>query len=807
MRSTHRPTAVLVAALVAALVSTGDVWAQAAPAASDEAADEAGSATEGAGEAEGVEEGAGDGIEPEGEIEVEAYEAGAPEPSPQGIEEIVVTAEKRTSVVQDTPIAITALTGGQLDQAGVGQIQDLAFQVPNLHYGVEFGLARVTIRGVSTALGSDASTSFHIDGIYQNNPALPASLTFFDIDRVEVLRGPQGTLYGRNATGGNINILSMPPSNEFEMFGDLELGTYDLKLGRAGLNLPVIEDKLAMRLSSYFEFRDGYQRNLLYPDRSVDRDDADAYAFRYQVRTTPTDTIDTTLRFNYAKLGGAGPATKLEGDFDRTFRFLQDAIDDLMLPETVLPPVYRNALPNPEDPRKINLNTIGSLDGEAWSTNGEFNWDFPEREMHFKLLGSFARSTRDSFADGDNSDIDLIDANLASGFDEWVAEANLVSTSDGPWEWTAGLFYYGTQGTFDVDAQARIEVVTFLPRVDIDYMQEYTFEEHGAAVFGQLRRTFGERWRVDAGLRYSHDWKQRSLFATEFQIPLNAVTSIPVFPEVFEDKSDDWGRFSGSLGVEYQLFDEQLLYGKFSTGYKSGTIGLPLIGVNDVTFPDNTEPEDIFAWELGAKTDWFDRRLRANLAGFFYLYNNLQVSQIVDAGVFIENASNARTLGLELEVTAVLFDHLLLVGNLGILDAKFTDYDCTPPEDPTTTIDCSGNNLIRAPRFSGTISAQYDLDMGRFGSLVPRIQVFASDEVFFRPFNEPEDRNGPYALLDLRLSWYSEDGRISVESYVDNVLDEDVITTKTVGSPLANSPVTTSFDRPRTAGVRIGLRW
>lgn len=179
---------------------------------------------------------------------------------PERIEEIVVTSSKRQADVQDTAIAISAFTGSQLDAAGVGQLQDLAFQVPNLHYGVEFGLARITIRGVSTALGADASTAFHVDGVYQNDPGLPATLTFFDVARVEVLRGPQGTLYGRNATGGAINAVSNPPSDELELFGDVQVGTYEQRLGRFALNVPVVEDRVATRLSGFFELRDGAAR-------------------------------------------------------------------------------------------------------------------------------------------------------------------------------------------------------------------------------------------------------------------------------------------------------------------------------------------------------------------------------------------------------------------------------------------------------------------------------------------------------------------------------------------------------------------
>lgn len=405
-----------------------------------------------------------------------------------------------------------------------------------------------------------------------------------------------------------------------------------------------------------------------------------------------------------------------------------------------------------------------------------------------------------------------------------MAEAGVASAGAGPWEWLAGVFYLGTQGDFDVSADARTGLVRRdAPRIRLD--QTFVFEEHGAAVYGHLARRFGDRFQVDAGLRYSHDGKTRGLRSDEVLLPLpRPLLDVRVLVPIDEIDSDDWGRISGTLGVEARLSDEHLLYGKFSTGYKSGTVATTLVNVGtdlrdievegDVAVlgtafrPANTRPEDILAWEIGAKTDWLDRRLRANLAAFLYLYDDLQVSQLVGASVFLENAAEARTVGAELELTALVSDQLLLTGSFAYLDARFTDFDgCRGAEDPTVAFDCTGNRMLRAPRLSGTTSAQVELDLGRLGSLVPRIQIHASDEVFLRALNLEGDRQEPYWLLDLRLSWLAVDGWLRVESFVHNVLDEDVVTTRIVGTALQGAPITASFDRPRTAGVRIGMRW
>jgi iron complex outermembrane receptor protein len=180
-----------------------------------------------------------------------------------GIETITVTVQKRSQTLQEVPAAATAISGRQLDAAGIMQLQDIQSFVPSMHFGQERGEAKITIRGVSNAQGTDQSTAVHVDGIYQNRARSITGLTFFDVERVEVLRGPQGTLYGRNATGGAMNIISAPPSPNFEAFGDFQYGDYHQKLFRGVLNVPVVEDLASLRVSGFRS-----RRRRRRPDRS-----------------------------------------------------------------------------------------------------------------------------------------------------------------------------------------------------------------------------------------------------------------------------------------------------------------------------------------------------------------------------------------------------------------------------------------------------------------------------------------------------------------------------------------------------------
>ena len=223
--------------------------------------------------------------------------------------------------------------------------------------------------------------------------------------------------------------------------------------------------------------------------------------------------------------------------------------------------------------------------------------------------------------------------------------------------------------------------------------------------------------------------------------------------------------------------------------------------------PPNAEPENIYALEAGLKNKLLDNRLLLNGTAFIYWYHDLQVSQLFEAQNFVENAANARIFGIELESTWLPLDALTLQAQFSFLDTIYTDYDdCIDAKDLSEQ-DCTGNELSRAPQFLGSFTATYEFDLGRFGSVTPFAQVYASDEVFFRPTNEPADAQDAYYLLNFRLMWRSEDHRLGLDLFIDNAVDKDVATTKIVGSSLLGAPLIDAYDRPRTIGMRASIAW
>jgi iron complex outermembrane receptor protein len=759
-----------------------------------------------------------------GESEVAA--ANADDDPHAGIETITVTAQKRSQTLQEVPAAVSAISGQQLDAAGITQVQDIQTLVPNMHFGQERGEAKITIRGVSNAQGTDQAAAVHFDGIYQNRARSITALTFFDIQRVEVLRGPQGTLYGRNATGGAMNIISTPPSPEFEAFGDVQFGNYHQKMIRGALNAPILEDLAALRVSGFWENRNGYQQNLAFEGSDEDADDADDFGIRTQLRLTPGDSLDTTFRFNYAQRGGVGYALKRDGPLPKEV--------DLFSP-IVGQPIYAGATANPDNERHVYLDTKGRIDNELINWNADIQWQMPEMpffgDTKLRVLGSFTDFDDSSVNDQDYSDRPLAVANQSWKGDEWVGEIDWSSDYGGDGGWLLGIFHLGTTTDNDIDAPSTIPLTPpGEPAFDVPVPFSQDFESSAYSLAGFVNGWYRitDKLRIEAGVRYSHDWKKSDLESPIIFLVLGDVTTPGVLFEAIDDpRSDDWGEPTGSISLDYQITDEALLYGRFATGYKAGTLNNDIAPIGgklgdpgckkDTDTDDQTcdgifspaiaEPENLYALEAGLKNTLFENRFLLNGTAFIYRYTDLQVSQLLQVQYYVENAATARIFGIELESTWRPIEPLTLQTQFSYLDTTYTDYEnCTDAKDLSEQ-DCTGNELSRAPRFSGNVIATYEIDLERFGSVTPLAQVYASDEIFFRPTNEAADTQDAYYLLNFSLMWQSEDDHLGLDLFIDNALDKDVATTKIVGSSLLGSPLLDAYDRPRTVGARLNLAW
>jgi len=730
------------------------------------------------------------------------------------IEEIIVTAEKRETLVQDTPVAISAFSGVELDRSGVENIEDLAFTVPNFHYGRTLGGpvgggGGITIRGVSSA-GGDRATAFHADGVYQNAPGTLEGLTFFDIQRVEVLRGPQGTLYGRNATGGSINVISNPPTDELEGAADFQYGSYDQIRTRGFLNAPFIGERVLTRFSFFQEDRDGYQRNLETSSRRNDADDAREFGFRQQVRFLVSDDAELTVRGSYGRRGGVGPSTKVIGDYPSEIYLDPD-----------LPPLdlydLNGAKPNPSNSRKVRYDFIADRREVPWTVNGTFDWslyDLPVLgDTKVTVIASHTQRKEHQSTDGDFADIPLLVVDYDDHTREYVGEARLASNGDGDLEWVVGVFYLNSKEDLTVNGRS-FPFSSNPPQpgaLELTTSQLTDRDAWSTAVFGQASYTLWDDWRFTGGLRYSYDYKKASFDAPPvFLFPGD---EDPFIPGTMSDDSDHWGAVTGKFGLDWFWRDGSMAYLSISRGYKAGTIEVaprldPDTGAPTGGSIANADPEFIWAYEVGSKNRFFDDRLQFNMTGFYYDYSDLQVVTLAENVFVTQNAAEATIWGFEWEITALPWPELLLVANVSYLNATFDKFIGFREEDRfQTPVDFSGNQLPRAPEYSLNLAAAYTFDFDDWGALTPRVQFYLSDDVYFRAANDSTDKQDMYTKTDLRLTWQSADEHFTVEAFVENLTDEDVIQSQIIGTSLTGWPLTTAFDEPRTAGFRVGYHF
>lgn len=861
------PSALHRAALALALVCTALVVATASHAqvAESAPAEEAGAA--GAGPEE-VSQGTESEAEPDpgwsfdevealdsaggGEQPVEDIELAPSEPSRDDrIEEITVRGTKRQGNLQETPMAVSVFDMQQLDTANIQGFDDLSFSIPNFNYAEVLGAASFTIRGIGT-LGGESATALHIDGIYQQNPYTASGIAFYDLAGVEVLRGPTGTQYGRNANAGALNVLTNPPSFDFEAFGDIQAGSYHEIRIRGVVNVPVVDDKLAVRMSGIVNRRYGYTKNLASDVRSGDLDDDRSMGIRGQVRFQPTPDIDWVTRATYVRDRSNGLSLKIDGAYPDPVPLL-DGLPDFF--------IYTNApQPNPSSPREIYLDTPTDNGRNFIMANSTFAWSMEEVPVigrsQLTVFGGYQYSDQYGAGDVDFSNspsyglptgpapgpYPMIALDIVGDSSEWVAEASFeaVTPLEPDWvdlEWLVGVFYFGRESDVRTDMDTAFELrFTDDPLTPGALMigetwSDPTSRDHSAAVLGNASFTLWDDVTLIGGFRYSWDWVESAIqtsgLVTNFpddQIPDGICIALPIDDE----GSARFDALIGRVSAEWQVTDENMVYASFSSGYKPGGIGLmrgaPGCGLLDLA---DTKQEQIRAWELGTKNRLFGDDLQLDLTGFAYVWSNMLVTTLVQTSFITQNADSALAAGFELEAVATplsrldwadfTIDSLLLTFNLGLTYSEFTDFDngCLV-EDPDTCIstspdydpqDWTGNQLPRSPLYTFTVTAQYEQSLGRYGSLTPFVRYFYSDQLYFRAANQPRDLQPAYGLMDVTLSWRNSARNLSVEGFVNNVTDEVAVSQKLLSSYLIGSPTLSAYQPPRTWGVRLGLQW
>ena len=651
------------------------------------------------------------------------------------LEEIIVTAEKREATIQDTALAITAVSGDLLENGGLDEIEDLSLDVPSLVFSRAGGEAQLYIRGVGTNLfgiGQDSSVAVHQDGVYQGRAQMGLT-QFLDVERVEVLRGPQGTLYGRNATAGVINIIHRAPGDEPEGYVNLKLGNFNRYDGEAAYGGPIGENA-GFRLAVRYGSDGGFTEDL--DARGGDEvDGGETMAARATLTFAVSDTINAKIIGDYTDFDGDNRTIRPRGNLHRS------AAEGAQ------------ALPDFDQTR----NEVDSF--QKWTISGltaEVTADLGTGLTLTSITGY--RQFEDSFRfNTDGTEIFVTQTHFERDTDQFSEEIRLACDCEA-YEWIAGLYYF----TEDKEEALGLPAINFGGAFNIFA----TNKTDAWAGFGELTWHFSDRLDGIVGVRYSNeekeDWNLRGLTGGNFD-GLFGASDPRAFSFAFPPRNttDDWNAFTPKLGLKYDYSDDIMIYGTLTRGFKSG-------GTNSLSGDPAFDPEYLWSLEVGSKSTLADGRAIANASAFYYDYTDLQVSTFAEGTVRVRNAAEATVVGLELDVSAVLSDQFTWDSSAMLLNAE---YDKFVTRYGTQVLDVAGNIMVNAPEVSLTSTLSYSADIGP-GTFSAMAQIAYRSEVFHSQFNETEVGQDSVTLANVRAGITFLNG-VEVSFVVRNLLDEE----------------------------------
>lgn len=705
----------------------------------------------------------------------QAHDAPEAQSDGGGLEEVIVTAQKRAENLQDVPAAVSALTAHELEERGVTDVIGLSGLAPNVQINRIIDVTSIFIRGIGSKFlgsGSDSSVAFHIDGAYVSRPKAHAS-AFYDIDRIEVLRGPQGDLYGRNATGGSVNVITRKPTEQLDAYGELTVGNYGRMNFEGAMGGPLGE-RLRARVSVVSLNHDGFGKNIFTGN---DIDDQEEYGVRAQLQWLPSDALDVLLIADTYQADDAAGGWHVIGP----------GRADVPLTGVVLGGTTA------ADPRDISseTDTVRKLDNK--STTLIATWQFAER-WSAKSISAYreAQSRIDTDLDG----VELFLAPLTEFEDAKSFSQELQL------QWTGerstgllGAYYIREDMLGDVQVPFRVLEVLgstgigvipapfppgtlFRPKADLD------LEAWAIFLHGDYRIT--DRLKATAGMRYSSERKSTK---GTFTAPTPFAPTITPM-----DDRAHWSDFTPKFSLDYTFTDAVLVYASYAEGFKSGTF------VNNPNPP--IDPEYVTSYEVGLKSRWLENRLQANLTAFTYDFKDLQVNRIVGAMVLIENAADAKVDGLEAEIAARIGENFDLALNLAYLDARFERYMTADPTHlELGTIDLSGNRLPVAPEFSGSLNLRQRFPLNDGSAVILSGNATWQDDVYFEPFNQPNAFQKAYAEYGARLAWESADERMTLALWGRNLGDKFAVLNGVVSTDVIGYPRLSAVNEPRTYGV------
>ncbi len=860
------------------------------------------------------------------------------------LEEVIVTAQKRAESAQDVPIAITAFDADALTAKQITGFADMRFAAPNVSYTkANFTGNNFAIRGVGTnlvAASADNGVGVHINEVPLISPRL-FETEYFDVEQVSVLRGPQGTLYGRNSTGGAVNMITNKASIDDGLTGNFEgqYGNYDHTRANGFINVP-LGDQFAMRFAGLWLDRDGYTDNL-YTGNNIDG--RDQYALRSSFNWSPGEKTTFDLMVSYFDEDSTRTRSQkimCHNDPSALLGCLPDKLDfdqpnpsstlaNILSSDAVLGPLgafqfgSNERSLSPRDYRKVyadrdpkyeadetlvilqmnhqldnyTLSGIASYQDTTVDSQMDYQWNVgPQTDIPalFPVVAPESYAAR--FTEGwpisgpsknSTGSIGGHINDVSPGFEaydqsnqnttQYTLEGRILSDFEGPWNFLLGGFYMDV----DIDNQYWVFATGFdyfspayaaavlgqdgagwvAPQFN-NTTDDYTIESE--AIFGEVYYQFTDTLKLTVGARYTIDSKE--IKDRQFLLNRDATTNAPIIqaldadlpiPVAQRDTDKEWKEYTGRIVLDWNMSEDSLVYGSISRGYKGGGFNPPF---DPIEFPGTAtefEPEFVYAYEVGFKNTLLNNTLQANLTAFYYDYQDMQISKIVNRTSFNEN-TDAEIYGAETEFVYAPDEHWLLNANVAYLHSEAVGFESIDTRDPTAgnpdvtlikdlsnasncivdldpatfaavvgsqfsscsalteaglpvsggiSQDLDGNQLQNSPEWSVSIGGQYTFILPRDYQLSMRVDYYWQDSMYARLFNLPVDKIDSWDVWNAQANLSAPENNWYVRAFVRNIMDDSNLVGMYLTDPSSGLFTNVFTIEPRTYGLAVGYNF
>lgn len=669
------------------------------------------------------------------------------------IDEIIVTAQKRSESVQNVPLSVSVLSAERIDNTAINSFEDVSQVTPNTDINMTAGYVQVGVRGVNAPIndGMEQSVGFYVDGVYYAKTDFLQD-AFLDLERVEVLKGPQSTLFGKNTIAGAINVTSAPPAHTLQASAGYRRGELDTQQVDAMVNLPLLEDRVALRIAGTTLERDGYVRNTL---RGVDEKRVDKHGLRTRLRWDVTSTLSATLTYYEGQAADTGQgwepfileddAQTIHGAFDQS---LESEFD------------YQS-----------HANSDNRNDVSTYVTNLDTQWDIAD--FRVSLLASHAESRSELYLDADTASAPIADWLRQFAYRQNMFEARLDSPP-GTLEYLIGYFGFwsdneqagdlrmlpegplaslvgpvlGVEGIFSTPEFSDIDALLNTATTDA-LIQHYQLNTTTQAAFTQLTWHVNEKLSLIMGLRASRETKSvyldQDYEATGFLLQ----SAFGVTEYTLDDQRDE-SNIAPKIAAKYSIGDNDMVYLTIAEGFKAGGFNPLAREASEASF----EQEYAQSYELGYKLTALQGSLIANTAVYHTNYRDMQIQAFIGNGFLVSNAAEATTQGVEVDFRYHPFRGASFYASAGVSDARFDSFPSgpCPAASQQDTCDLSGGRLPRSSKYSANIGASlaYPLFNDRIAAYVGFDWSWRSD-ILFDLDQDPLDSQDNYQLINLHV--------------------------------------------------------